>query len=68
MRTFTRSLLMFLLLLASGTVSAQDGLQLILERDYTTTDSYPYYWMGDKDDQPNFCSGSATVEIVGAEQ
>ena len=64
MRTFTRSLLMFLLLLASGTVSAQDGLQLILERDYTTTDSYPYYWMGDKDDQPNFCSGSATVEIV----
>ncbi len=43
MRTFTRSLLMFLLLLASGTVSAQDGLQLILERDYTTTDSYPYY-------------------------
>ena len=64
MRTFTRSLLMFLLLLASGTVSAQDGLQLILERDWTTTDSYPYYWMGDQDDQPNFCSGTATVEVV----
>jgi len=55
---------MFLLLLASGTVSAQDGLQLILERDWTTTDSYPYYWMGDQDDQPNFCSGTATVEVV----
>jgi len=64
MRTFTRSLLMFLLLLASGTVSAQDGLQLVLERDWTTTDSYPYYWMGDQDDQPNFCSGTATVEVV----
>ena len=55
---------MFLLLLASGTVSAQDGLQLVMERDWTTTDSYPYYWMGDQDDQPNFCSGTATVEVV----
>lgn len=64
MRTFTRSLLMFLLLLASGTVSAQGGLQLVMERDWTTTDSYPYYWMGDQDDQPNFCSGTATVEVV----
>ena len=55
---------MFLLLLASGTVSAQGGLQLVMERDWTTTDSYPYYWMGDQDDQPNFCSGTATVEVV----
>lgn len=64
MRTFTKSLLMFLLLLASGAVSAQGGLQLVLERDWTTTDSYPYYWMGDADNQPNFCGGTATVEVV----
>ena len=64
MKTFTKSLLTFLLLLVVGTVSAQGSLKLLFERDWTTTDSYPYYWMGDQDDQPNFCSGTATVEVV----
>jgi len=43
MKTFTKSLLTFLLLLVVGTVNAQGSLQLVLERDYTTTYDYPYY-------------------------
>ena len=63
MRTFTKSLMTLLLLFVAGSLSAQ-SLKVILERDYTTTDSYPYYWMGDSDNQPNFCGGTATVQIV----
>ncbi|WP_288281027.1 hypothetical protein [uncultured Prevotella sp.] len=67
MRTFTKSLVTLLLLFVAGSMSAQ-SLKVILERDYSTTDSYPYYWMGDKvddnPDQPNFCGGTATVEVV----
>ncbi len=63
MRTFTKSLVTLLLLFVAGSISAQ-SLKVILERDYTTTESYPYYWMGDADDQPNFCGGTATVQIV----
>ena len=48
-------------------MSAQ-SLKVLMERDYTTTDSYPYYWMGDRvddnPDQPYFCDGTATVEII----
>lgn len=67
MRTFTKSLVTLLLLFVAGSLSAQ-SLKVILERDYSTTDSYPYYWMGDKegDDpkQPFFCNGTAVVEIT----
>ena len=54
-----------------GSVSAQT-LKVITpngERDWSTTSTYPYYWMGDADNQPYFCSGTATVAIdseVGA--
>ena len=67
MRTITKSLVTFLLLFVAGSMSAQ-SLKVILERDYSTTDSYPYYWMGDKDGdaakQPFFCNGTAVVEIT----
>ena len=63
MKTFTKSLLTLLLLFVAGSVSAQ-SLKVILERDYSTTETYPYYWMGDADDQPNFCGGTATVEVT----
>lgn len=67
MRTFTKSLVTLLLLFVAGSMSAQ-SLKVILERDYSTTDSYPYYWMGDKDgdaaNQPFFCNGTAVVEIT----
>lgn len=67
MRTFTKSLVTLLLLFVAGSMSAQ-SLKVILERDYSTTDSYPYYWMGDKDGdaakQPFFCNGTAVVEIT----
>ncbi len=67
MRSFTKSLVTLLLLFVAGSISAQ-SLKVILERDYSTTDSYPYYWMGDKegDDpkQPFFCNGTAVVEIT----
>lgn len=67
MRTITKSLVTLLLLFVAGSMSAQ-SLKVILERDYSTTDSYPYYWMGDKDGdaakQPFFCNGTAVVEIT----
>lgn len=63
MKTITRFLLAFLLLLVAGTVSAQ-SLKVILEQDYSKIDSYPYYWMGDANNQPYFCGGTAQVEIV----
>ena len=67
MRTFTKSLVTLLLLFVAGSISAQ-SLKVILERDYSTTDSYPYYWMGDKDGddplQPFFCNQTAVVEIA----
>lgn len=67
MRSFTKSLVTLLLLFVAGSISAQ-SLKVILERDYSTTDSYPYYWMGDRegDDpkQPFFCNGTAVVEIT----
>ncbi len=63
MKTFTKSLLTFLLLFVAGTLSAQ-SLKVILEQDYSKLDAYPYYWMGDADNQPFFCSGTATVEIA----
>ena len=67
MRTFTKSFLTFLLLFVAGALSAQ-GLKVILEQDYSKLDAYPYYWMGDRvdnnPDQPNFCSGTATVQVT----
>ena len=71
MRTFTKSLLTFLLLLVVGSMAAQ-SLQVIKEIDYadprkadgSKADGYPYYWMGDSENQPYFCDGTATVQIV----
>lgn len=67
MRTFTKSLVTLLLLFVAGSLSAQT-LKVLLERDYSQATEYPYYWMGDRvddnPDQPNFCGGTATVEVV----
>ena len=67
MRTFTKSLVTLLLLFVAGSISAQ-SLKVLLEQDYTKLTDYPYYWMGDREDnnpvQPNFCGGTATVEVV----
>ena len=67
MRIFTKSFLTFLLLCVAGIVNAGQET-LIMEQDYSTAASYPYWWMGDRVDnnpnQPYFCNGTATVEIV----
>ena len=67
MRTFTKSLVTLLLLFVAGSISAQ-SLKVLLEQDYTKLTDYPYYWMGDRENdnpvQPNFCGGTATVEVV----
>lgn len=68
MRTFTKSFLTLLLLCTAGAVNAQ-SLKVLDpngERDWSqqADGDYPYYWMGDADDQPNFCGGTATVQVI----
>lgn len=45
-----------------------EGGVVVKEIDYTTQTKYPYYWMGDKEDnkdlQPYFANGTATVQIM----
>ena len=63
MKKFTKGL-MTLALLVLGLSNVYAGEETsISERDWTTTTEYPYYWMGDEE-KPNFCKGTATVQIV----
>lgn len=67
MKTFTKMFLTLVLLCLAGVVNAGEETSISV-RDYTTTDSYPYWWMGDRENdepaQPYFCGGTATVQIV----
>ena len=75
MRKFTKSLLtLALLVFAVGGVNA--GIQTIVKTvDYSTDpvkvdganyykSGYPWYWMGDNNDQPNCCGGTATAQLA----
>lgn len=54
---------LFVLALIAIGANAQNW-QLVQEMDYTQQTSYPYWWMGDNNDQPNFCGGTATVQVT----
>lgn len=68
MKKFTKPILTLALLMLGLTSVKAGEEKVIIERDYTTTADYPYYWMGDRvdnnPDQPNFCNGTASVQIV----
>lgn len=74
MKKFTKSLLtLVLLVLAVG--GAKAGVRTIVKTvNYTTNpvkvdgadhyqSGYPWYWMGDADNQPNCCGGTATAQL-----
>ena len=74
MKTFTKLFLALVLLCVAGVANA--GETLLKLQDYgnmtgsdgNPTETYPYWWMGDRSDNnpvfPNFCGGTATVEVV----
>jgi hypothetical protein len=64
MRKFYKVMLTLALVFgAVGGVKAEIINQLVKSIDYTSLTSYPYYWMGDKDDAPNACGGTATIQV-----
>ncbi len=63
MRTFTKSLLMSLLLLVVGQICAESP-KVLMEMDWSTATEYPYYWLGDGYDMPYLCNKTASVQVV----